>query len=175
LKPGTTFFNLREFGPLVSACWTPGDSDLFIATRHGVAIRFSEKLVPPQGILGIKVDPADAVASITSVYNDGGVFLISADGKGTVRRMSGFNANKTPGGSGKLALKTDELISALAVEETDDLFIITETGKIIRFSAGEVPDTEGVIQGVNCISMRSDLVKRAIKSSTVSTISYRAV
>ena len=164
MKPGTAMYQYKDFGPLASACWTPGESDLFVATQNGLAIRFNEKLVPPQGDLGIRLTGDDAVVAITSVYPDSGVFLLGADGKGTVRLMTGFAPNKSMGGSGKLAMKCQKLVGATTIEQNDDLFIITCQGKIIRFKADEVPGTEGVIQGVNCISMRADEVKAVIKS-----------
>ncbi len=164
LKPGTSFFNYREAGPLAAASWTTGDSDLFIATRKGVAIRFSEKLVPPQGILGIRVDPQDAVTAITPVRPDSRVFLLGSNGKGTIRSMDGFNPNKSPGGSGKNAMKTDQLISAVTVNPADDLFIITRLSKIIRFKAGEIPETDGVVQGVQCVTLRNDECISMVKS-----------
>jgi DNA gyrase subunit A len=169
MKPGTAMYQFKEFGPLVSACWTPGESDLFVATQNGLAIRFSEKLVPPQGDLGIRLASDDAVVGITSVYPDSGVFLLAADGKGTVRLMSGFAPNKSMGGSGKLAIKCQKLVGVTAIEENDDLFIITRQSKIIRFKADEVPGTEGVIQGVNCISMRVDEVATVIKTGLIQT------
>ena len=38
-----------------------------------------------------------------AVRADGGVFLLGADGQGTVRLMSGFAANKAPAAAGKVA------------------------------------------------------------------------
>ena len=38
----------------------------------------------------------------------------------------------------------------------DDLFAISSLSKIIRFAADEVPPKTGVVQGVNCISLRAD-------------------
>jgi hypothetical protein len=70
--------------------------------------------------------------------------------------MSGFAANKAPGGGGKTAMKTDHLISALAVEPADDIFALSRLSKLIRFRAGEVPAKEGVVQGVNCMALRAD-------------------
>jgi DNA gyrase subunit A len=165
LKPGTAFLNGAEFGQLAGACWTPGDGDLFVATRQGLAIRFSEKLVPPQGARAIRVEDGDQVVAVTPVDQDSGVFLIGEDGKGTIRLMSGFNPNKAPGGGGKLAIKTDRLVSAFCVTPGEDIFVISRLGKIIRFQASEVPTTEGVIQGVICMSLRSDECIAAIKTS----------
>jgi hypothetical protein len=36
-------------------------------------------------------------------------------------------------------------------------------GKIIRFSAEEIPAKEGVVQGVNCMNLRADETAAAAK------------
>jgi DNA gyrase subunit A len=156
MKPGMALFDARSFGNLASACWTSGDGDLFVATRLGRAIRFPEKLVPPQGGLGIRLSDGDTATSIAGVNDDSRVFLAGADGRGTIRLMEGFNPNKAPGAGGKAALSTDQLIGAAPVEETSEIFIISKLAKIIRFRAAEVPGKEGVVQGVNCMSFRAD-------------------
>ncbi len=156
MKPGTSLYDPKTFGPLASACRTPGDGDLFIATRQGKAIRFSEKLVPPAGGLGIRLTGDDEAIAITPVYQDSGVFLISADGKGTIRQMEGFNANKAPGAGGKIAINTDRLVGANAVNVDDDIFVVSRLSKIIRFPASQVPAKDGVVQGVICMSLRAD-------------------
>jgi DNA gyrase subunit A len=156
MKPGTSLYDYRSFGPLASACWTPGDGDLFIATHQGRAIRFSEKLVSPQGTQGIRLSGEDVVIGVTAVYPDSGVFLLSADGKGTIRLVEGFSANKSPGASGKIAINTDHLVGALAVNQDQDIFIISQLSKIIRFPASDIPEKDGVVQGVICMSLRAD-------------------
>jgi DNA gyrase subunit A len=156
MKPGTLLFDLKTFGFLVAACWTPGDGDLFIATRQGRAIRFSEKLVPPQGCLGIRLAKEDTVVGITPVYQDSRVFLLGADGRGTLRLMESFLPNKAPGAGGKIAVATDHLVTALQVDQPGDIFIISRLSKIIRFDISEVPEKDGVVQGVICMSLRAD-------------------
>jgi DNA gyrase subunit A len=156
LSPGADVYNLDRLGPLVAACWTPGNGDLFIATHNGLAIRFSEKQVSIQGGPGIRLEAGDTTVAIASVRDESGVFLLGADGKGTIRLMSGFNPNKSPGAGGKVAMKTGHLVGAVTVNETDDVFIISRLSKIIRFRAKEVPAKEGVVQGVHCMSLRAD-------------------
>ena len=158
MKPGTVLFNPVEFGPLTSACWTPGDAEVFIVTAGGMGIRFSEKSISPQGELGIRVGENDRAVGIASVTDDSALFLIGSDGRGTTRQMNGFAPNKSPGGSGKIAFKNSKTIGAISVEPSDDLFVITRNGKLIRFMADEVPLTEAPVQGVNCVSLRSDEV-----------------
>jgi DNA gyrase subunit A len=162
MKPGTALYDFRTFGPLASVCWSSGDQDLFLATRQGRAIRFSEKQVPPQGALGIRLAEGDAVVSITAVTEDSGVFLLGSDGKGTIRLMKGFAANKSPGAGGKIAIETNQLVCALSTDERQEVFIISRLSKIIRFRLEQIPVKDGVVQGVVCISLRADLPVAAV-------------
>jgi len=156
LIPGMNFYDVQQGGHMTAVCWTGGGDELFVATRQGKAIRFAERQVHKSGSLGLRVDLGDEVVAITAVTEQSGVFLLSHDGKGTVRHMSGFRLNKAPGAGGKVAMKTDKLVGSITVNGEDDLFIISELGKLIRFNAGEVPVKTGVVQGVNCMALRND-------------------
>jgi DNA gyrase subunit A len=160
LQSGTSLYDIREGGAPAAACWSSGNDELFIVTRQGQAIRFTERLVPVRGCLGMRVDPGDVVAGVAATGAEGGVFLLSSDGKGTIRQLTGFAANKSPGAGGKTAMKADAIVGAVAVdagsEARTDLFAISRLGKMIRFQAAEVPPKEGVVQGVNCMNLRAD-------------------
>jgi DNA gyrase subunit A len=167
MRPGTSLYNYNDFGPLAAACWTPGESELFMVTQQGIGIRFAEKSIAPQGDQGIKLSGDDRVIGITSVYSDSGVFILGADGRGTIRQMSGFAPNKSPGGSGKIAIKSYKVASVTTIEDNDDVFIISRLGKMIRFPASEIPPTEGVVQGVNCMGLRGDEVLASLRSGPI--------
>lgn len=156
LIPGSSFHDLKEGGPLVAACWSSGGGDLFIASREGKAIRFLEKQVPARGCLGMRLDPTDEAVAVAAVGAADGVFLLGEDGQGTIRLMSGFAANKAPAAGGKVAMKTGGLVGAVKVSAKDELFVISRLGKLIRFTAEEVPPKEGVVQGVACMALRAD-------------------
>jgi DNA gyrase subunit A len=154
---GTSLHDVAQGGPLAAACWSHTDDDLFLATVQGQALRFPGHHVRDRrGCLGIRIEEGDRVVAVTPVSEQSGVFMLGADGIGTIRLMSGFRANKAPGAGGKAAVKTDKLIGAVAIAEADDLFVISSLGKIIRFAAQEVPAKTGVVQGVNIISLRAD-------------------
>jgi DNA gyrase subunit A len=162
LQPGTVLYNVAEGGAPAAACWSSGADELFIVTARGMAIRFAERLVPVRGCLGMRVDPQDRVVAIAACAPDGGVFLLSDEGKGTIRLMSGFTANKSPGAGGKTAMKADTIVGAAAIdaahmEANTDIFAVSQLGKIIRFSAGDIPPKEGAVQGVNCMNLRADV------------------
>jgi len=158
LIPGMSFFDTGKHGAVVAACWTNGQQQLLMATRHGLGIRFLETQVHQQGTLGLRVEPGDEVVTVTAVTDDSAVFLLSDDGKGTLRQMEGLRINKSPGAGGKVAMKTETLVTAVAAANEDDLFIISTLGKIIRFRADEIPAKTGVVQGVNCMTLRNDVV-----------------
>ncbi|WP_374689451.1 DNA gyrase C-terminal beta-propeller domain-containing protein [Promineifilum sp.] len=156
LIPGSSFHDLKEGGPLVAACWTAGNEELFLASREGKAIRFLETQVPARGCLGIRLDVTDAAVAVAAIRPDSGVFLLGHDGLGTVRLMSGFAANKAPGAGGKVAMKTEQLVGVAQVMAGTELFVLSRLGKVIRFAADEVPAKEGVVQGVSCMTLRAD-------------------
>jgi DNA gyrase subunit A len=156
MREGLLLFKPEEEGAPVAACWCPLDGDIFIATRLGMGVRFPARTVPPNGGSGIRLEAGDRVVAACGVRDASGVFLLGADGKGTLRLMRGFNATKAPGAGGKMAMKTDDLVGAVTVGDGADLVILSRLSKIIRFKASEVPAKEGVVQGVHCMALRAD-------------------
>jgi len=156
LQPGTVLYDTREGGGPAAFAWTSGSDEILITTLLGKGIRFSERQIPVRGCLGMRVDPNDRVVGVAGAPADGGIFLMTADGKGTVRLLSGFTPNKEPGSGGKVAMKTDILIGAVAIKDNSDVFVISRLGKIVRFAVSDVPAKEGVVQGVNCMALRAD-------------------
>lgn len=163
MMAGTTFHDMKNGGPLIATCWADDETDIFIITQQGQAIRFAANQVPVSGCRGMRVPPDDVVVGGAAVNEDGGVFLLGPDGKGTIRLMTGFRSNKAPGAGGKVAMKVERLTACFAVDESNDIFIISQLGKIIRFSAEEIPAKEGVVQGVNCMNLRADETVAATK------------
>lgn len=155
---GMRFHKLSQGGPIVAAGWSSGEGDAFMATRNGVGIRFQERQIPSTGTLGMRVEPSDRIVAITGTSTDGGVFLITDEGKGTIRLMEGFRQNKAPGASGKVVIKTDVLVGAKAIQAGEDVLAVSYTSKVIRFSGEDVPPKTGVVQGVNCMNLRADTV-----------------
>lgn len=154
--PGVSYFDAKARGPLAAACWISAPADLFIVSRAGMAIRFPLQRVPNSGTLGLQLGRDDVVVAAAAAADADSVFLLGADGKGTLREMTGFLANKSPGGMGKAALKTDRLVAALTVAPESDLFVISRHSKLIRFSVEDIPPKAGVVQGVHCIALRGD-------------------
>ncbi|MEM9773949.1 MAG: DNA gyrase C-terminal beta-propeller domain-containing protein [Chloroflexota bacterium] len=142
-------------GPL-AACWSTGQDELFVGTKKGLAIRFSTKQVSSRGTSAIRLEAGDDLLGVTAVEPDGGVLLVSSEGRGTIRLMDGFRPNKAPGGGGKVALKAEEMVGMAAARAEDDIFIISSLSKMIRFNTGDIPAKTGAVQGVHLMSLRAD-------------------
>ncbi|GAP14680.1 type IIA topoisomerase, A subunit [Longilinea arvoryzae] len=168
MRPGTAMFKPEEFGQLTTVCWSPGSLDLLLLSRRGMGIRFSEKLVNPQGDLGLRLAEGDSLVAVLSVSEESSVFIAGADGRGTVRKMSSFAPNKSTGGSGKIAMRSDQIAGALVVDPNDDIFMASRLAKVIRFPVNEVPETDGVVQGVVCMQLRADDVVALSTSKALS-------
>ncbi|MCB9139665.1 MAG: hypothetical protein H6642_15090 [Caldilineaceae bacterium] len=158
LHPGAIIHESNDGDQLAAAAWTSGKGDLFVAAQSGQAIRFSERHVPVRGCLAMRIKPDDRICGVAGVEEADGVFLLGEDGKGTVRLMAGFAANKSPGSGGKTALKCERLTGLFPVSAGSerDAFVLSASSKIIRFAVDEVPPKEGVVQGVNCMNLRND-------------------
>ncbi len=161
LHPGTLLYDPREGGGPVAATLSDGTADVFMATAQGQSIRFSEKVIPLRGALGIRLKPGDSVVGLCPVTDAQQVLLISRDGKGTRRLMEGFAAQGA-GGQGKIAMKTDELAVVAPIADPDEVLCISEMGKIIRFPATEVPARASAVQGVSVIELQRDRVAAAV-------------
>jgi DNA gyrase subunit A len=157
LQPGTLLSDPKRGGAPAAMAFSNGTSDVLIALRSGVGYRFDERLIRREGTRGIQTSPDDVVAGIASVSGDEDeVLLVTADGQGTRRQMAGFAANKTPGGQGKVLIKSDALVGIARVAEGDEALCISGFAKIIRFAAAEVPSKSGTVQGVSVLDTRGD-------------------
>ncbi|MFN2120365.1 MAG: DNA topoisomerase (ATP-hydrolyzing) subunit A [Anaerolineales bacterium] len=82
-----TLLRVNEGDVLVSVGMTDGiKKDIFLATSHGMGIRFSEDEVRPMGLMaagvsGMKLDEKDGVAGMEILPSEGNIFLLASDGK----------------------------------------------------------------------------------------------
>ena len=156
LRPDFEVLDVMLYGAPAAACIVEGGVDVLVATSGGRAIRFASKLIGALGVQSIRLENREQVVGLAAVTNESQLFLLGADGHGSVRPMNNFASNKAPGAGGKLLLKTARLVSVACVHADGDLFVISRLCKLIRFAAAEVPASNGVVQGVDCMALRAD-------------------
>jgi DNA gyrase subunit A len=157
LQPGTLLSDPKRGGPPAVMTLSDGAGDVLIVLRSGLGYRFPERLISREGVRGIQTRPDDQVAGLVSVKSDDDdVLLVTADGQGTRRQMAGFTTNKSPGGQGKVIMKSDALVGAARVGSGDEALCISGLAKIIRFAVDEAPAKSGNVQGVSVLDTRGD-------------------
>ena len=144
--------------------------DVLIATAKGQSIRFkvsteTKKPVKPQGrtasgVQGIKVSTEDDyVIGATVLDDNSNILTLTANG---LAKQTKGSAWETKGRAGKgivchkITEKTGDLVSVLAVKEEDELFVGTESGKIIRLAANSIATSGRSAIGSKAITLGED-------------------
>jgi DNA gyrase subunit A len=124
-----------------------GAAEVMLLSRSGRAIRFPEEEVSlvgrsAQGVKGMGLRGDDEVVGMILIRRDAAVMTVSEDGMGKRTPVSEFPLQGR-GGLGTLAVpggtKVSPIVCALEVLDTDDLVIVSASGKMTRASAGSVP------------------------------------
>ena len=164
---GINAITIREGDTLLEAKLTNGEQDIMLAVRSGKAIRFPEDKVrsmgrSASGVRAITVDSEndEVVGMIVVKEGDGyDVMVVSEKGYGKRSSLEDYRITNR-GGKGVKTItvtdKTGELVSLKAVNNEDDLMIITKKGTMIRMGVDTLRVMGRATQGVRLINLRSN-------------------
>jgi DNA gyrase subunit A len=140
---GIIAVNLDEGDKLISVALTDGQKDVFLASRGGKSIRFSEDDVRPmgrvtRGVRGMDLKDNDQVIGMEIVdptVAGSTIFTVCENGFGKRTDLEEYRG-QSRGGMGKITIKTTErngsVVSVMQVSDDNDLMVITDQGKILR-------------------------------------------
>lgn len=161
---GVIAIDLEESDELISVRKTTGNNQLIIATKMGMAVRFSEIDVRPmgrtaRGVIGIRFsEPADEVVSADVVSEGSFVLTITEKGIGKKTPIEEYRLQHR-GGTGvkniKLSQKTGNVVSSLQVKEDDEI-IICSSSKMIRLKVSQIRPQGRATTGVRLIDLSAD-------------------
>src|SRR4029077_4835501 len=95
-RDGLIALNLREGDELVKVIETTGNDDIFMVSRKGATIRFSETEVramgrAASGVRGMKLKAGDEVVSVDVARDDTAILMITESGYGKRTQLDRFN------------------------------------------------------------------------------------
>lgn len=172
-KGGKKALNLDEGDELVFVMCSKGDRDVVLATHNGSATRFSESAVrnmgrTARGVRGIRLREGDYVVGAVVVDDAKSLITITENGYGKRTSFEDFRT-KGRGGMGvtchNLTEKTGALAGIAAVDDGDDLMLITDQGTIIRTPVKAINEYSRTAAGV--IVMRLGEGQKIVGFSTV--------
>jgi DNA gyrase subunit A len=160
-RVGLAAINLREDDELIGVKLTSGMDDLLYVSRKGQACRFMEASVRPMGrqtsgVIAMRLNGDDEVLAMEVVRPNADLLVITDAGFGKRTPLEQYPL-KGRGGKGVLTVRIVErrgyLAGALAVQEEDDIFLITDNGQIIRTRVKEVRRAGRATQGVRIMRL----------------------
>lgn len=163
-KSGLQAINLREDDELIEVKSTNNMKDIFLVTKNGMCIRFNEQDVRPtgrtsMGVIGMTLTGDDEVVGMQ--LNTQGQYLLFVSEKGLGKRtdMNEFTVQHR-GGKGvkcyKITEKTGDVVGVKAVNEENEIILITTEGIIIRLLVSDISILGRITSGVKLISIDPD-------------------
>ena len=158
---GLRAITLDEDDELISVRETDGDMNILLLTHDGMAICFRETDVRPMGrtavgVRGIKLRKGDYVIGAVRALPDKTLLIITENGFGKRTAIEEYvRAGGEPQHRGGLGLKgyqitdkTGKAAGVKAVDDTDDILLISDDGTMIRMAAADVNLYSRTAQGV---------------------------
>ena len=169
MSRGIIAIGIEKEDELVRARITDGSQIVFLATRLGMAIRFNEADVrsmgrPAYGVRGVDLAKNDYVVgvAITPREHEPGAYRIlsvSENGFGKRTDVEEYRL-QTRGGKGVKNMAVTERIGKVTtiqlVDETSELMVISQFGKIIRVDTKTIRAAGRATQGVRLLNLDDD-------------------
>ncbi len=158
---GIRAIGLEDGDEVIGVKLTDGQQEIILSTLEGQSIRFKEEQVRPTGrgsygVVGIRLDPGDAVVSMEMLSAGAGILTVSENGYGKRTDMDEYPL-QSRGGKGVITMKatdkTGRVVGGQQVTEDDQLMLVTNSGKIIRLRVKDIRVIGRNTQGVRLIDL----------------------
>jgi DNA gyrase subunit A len=160
---------------LIGACRTDGNQVIFLATHDGMAIRFGEDDVrsmgrPAYGVRGIELAKGDYLVGLAATPRErkkdgnGGdcsclILSVTTQGYGKRTDVDEYRL-QTRGGKGVINVKTTarngKVAAILLVDDSSELMVISQYGKIIRIDTNTIRAAGRSTQGVRLLHLEEE-------------------
>lgn len=180
-KSGLIAINLSGDDEVLSVRPTTGEDDIFIITKNGKAIRFSEKDMretgrATRGVIGIRTKKEDHTIQMDVLRKEDDasnvLLTLSESGFGKTTPLTEYT-QQGRGGQGVFTAKVTSKTGNLQVAEVvdprtiEDLLVVSAQGQIIRLPFDTVPLQNRQTQGVHII--RLDEKDTVVSIATIET------
>ena len=161
---GIIALTLDETDELIAVRLTGGEDEIFLATKQGMAIRFGEDEVRPigragRGVIGIALETGDEVVAAEVVRAGTAVLTVTERGYGKRTELEEYRLQGR-GGKGIINIRVTEkngpVVSALQVQEQDQVMMISQEGKVNRVNVREISLIGRATQGVRLQGLEAD-------------------
>ena len=171
-KSGIQAITLREDDELIDVTISDNNDNIMLITKKGQGIKFRETDVretgrSAMGVRGIELNQDDEVISMQLESQGECVLIVSANGMGKRTPFTDFKLQNR-GGKGvkcyKISDRTGEVVGAKAVNDGNEIMMITNEGIVIRMFVDDISILGRVTLGVKLMNTgdKDDIVVASI-------------
>ena len=161
---GIIAMGVEDGDSVIAVQVTDGNGEIFIGTRNGMAIRFTETDVRPMGrtaygVRGITLRDDDFVVAMEVVSPGGTLLTVTEHGYGKRTEIDEYRV-QSRGGVGVINIATSDrngqVVGIAYVLDGDELLLITQQGMILRMQTNDVRAIGRATQGVRLIDIEGE-------------------
>lgn len=160
---GKIAISLKEGDELIGVRIGDGTHDIIMASSSGRMVRFKETEVrimgrTASGVRGINLGDASCVG-IEIAEENKEILVLTEKGYGKRTKMDEYRVTSRGSKGVKTINTTDKngnIVSFKAVNEIEDLIIVTDSGMLIRMPISQIGQMSRVTQGVRLISLKDE-------------------
>ena len=169
-KTGLAAISLRDDDELIEVKFTDGKKDVILITKFGQCIRFHESDVRQtgrvsMGVRGINLQDEDEVIGMQLSCQGDYLLIVSEKGMGKRTSVGEFTCQNR-GGKGvkcyKITEKTGNVVGVKAVNEENEIMLITTEGIIIRLECKDISILGRITSGVKLMNLKNDIIVASI-------------
>jgi DNA gyrase subunit A len=175
-KRGLKAISLTEGDNLNFVMTTDGNKDVMLVTSMGMAVRYNETLVRcigknGQGSRSMLLSPDDSIAAMLAIdaEADPSILVITESGKGKKTSASEYRSTAGRSVKGQRTINhhkrevTGKIVSALALNDSDDILVLTNKGKMMRCNLDSLRNKSKATQATTIVTLDdNDSVQTAV-------------
>jgi DNA gyrase subunit A len=160
-KTGLAAITLRDDDELIEVKTVTKDAEVFLVTKNGMCIHFDEDDVRSTsrssiGVRGMMLDDTDEIVGMQLNTQGDSLLIVSEKGYGKRTTLDEFHS-QFRGGKGvkcyKITEKTGSVVGVKAVNDDNEIMMITNGGTIIQLRMDEITVHGRVTSGVKMINL----------------------
>ncbi len=160
-RDGLIALNLREGDELMRVIVTSGNDDIFMVSKSGMTIRFSETEVRAMGraaagVRGMKLRPGDEVVSADLARDDAAILMVTEAGYGKRTQLDKFR-RQSRGGIGVRGIQVREkkgyVVAAFMAGIDDEIVAVSSGGTTIRTDVRTISSQGRAASGVKVMTV----------------------
>ncbi|MGI8907666.1 MAG: DNA gyrase subunit A [Candidatus Sumerlaeaceae bacterium] len=160
-KAGIKAINIDQGDELCEVRLTNGQSEIILATRNGMAVRFHETAARPMGrftsgVKGITLAKDDQIIGVETPRPGASLLTVCENGYGKRSDVEDYRLINR-GGKGVINIKANDrngkVVAVKEVIDDDELIMITREGISVRFRIADLRTLSRNTQGVRLINL----------------------